>query len=659
MKCILLAGLSFMAIMLSAPAQAQDIDDIFALDVETLLNVKVVTTSKRDETLIEAPGIVTVITKEDIKRYGGKSLLEVISRLPNMDIVRPPLMPTGIGGNIRGQVPKGIPNHLLTLLDGRPFRESQLGGWDQSFYQGFPLEMIEKIEMIRGPGSVLYGTNAFSGVINIVTKKPENITGEHAGYVSAGYGSFNTKFSDASYRFHAPDHDFSLSAAVKYYDTQGWSYDVVDINGVDDRSDLARDALGGFVRARYKNLTITGFNGQTENDTQGLAPVWPMGTHKQKRQFWDIGYVQPLGDDWKANFNVTYNGFENFATARGTALDENEFNDILYEVSVAGAPYRNVNIVAGAIYDDRQGTLKLGSTDFKEAMENYYLQADFKPKEWLKFIGGIQLNKPESFESYDTSLRAGAIMNFTPEIGAKALYGEAFRAPTASETRLDIPGVTGNPDLKSEEITTKEIQFFYNTQRYFAAATYYESDIENPIATGPNPDAPPAFTFLNGNEQKYKGIEFEGKALITENFEMQGSLTYQWGENPRTGNRDITLAPHFMFKLGGSYVSDKGFSIGIYNQHIGDTVGYPTVVLPTAKPNPTVDNTNLLTANLSFDVNEILDLPQTMPDTTFNIYGDNLLDEDIYVSDISDGIANNTIPGYGGRAFYASVSFKF
>lgn len=131
------------------------------------------------------------------------------------------------------------------------------------------------------------------------------------------------------------------------------------------------------------------------------------------------------------------------------------------------------------------------------------------------------------------------------------------------------------------------------------------------------------------------------------------------GKESLTGITDVSSAPHLMFKLGGSYVWDNGITLGIFNQYIADTVKYNTQSPPTAKPNPSVENTSLLTANVSVDLNRLFNLSDAVPKATFTLYGDNLLDEDIWFTAISDNLAVNTIPGYSGRAIYGRLSMAF
>lgn len=647
--CILLPDVT-----LAAPNSS--LSYLLNLNIEELSEMTVQSASKRAEHVTEAPGIVTIITASEITKYGGNSLFDIIRRAPNINLISIPLVPTGIGFGIRGQVPAGSPSHHLTLLDGRPVRESQLGGWDHAFYQSFPLESIDKIEIIRGPGSVLYGTNAFSGVINIVTKKARK---HMTKMISLGYGSFNTRTGDLAYRENFEKHDFSIHSSLKYYDTNGWDYEMTDTLGVHRSDDAFRDAFGGYVRADYKNLTVSGFSGDTNTVTHGIFPQWPFGKHESTRHFLDVGYELPINKNWKTNFNLTYNGFKNHVFKQATTLDKNRFIDVLYEATVQGEITKQMNLVAGITYDERSGHLKVGdNSKYGETIQGAYLQMDYKPIHWLKLIGGIQTNVTESAEKAKVSPRAGAIFHFNHEYGMKILYGEAFKTPVASETKLSIPAIVGNPDLKPETIRTTDLQVYYNGKNGSAALTGYVSTLDDSIRTGVNPDAPPAATFLNNNSSvKYRGIEFEGKAVISSHFDVVGSVSYQYGSENGVYKNDVSISPRFMANIGGTYSTLNGITIGLFDQYVDDVLKYRADIGSAPQVNPSVKHTHLVTANIDIALNELLDYPDTMPKVTFTLYGDNLLNKNINIPEPAG--FTNTIPGHGGRSVYAKLTMEF
>jgi len=138
------------------------------LHAENLVEIEVV--SKQKESIYEAAGVVSVVNNDEIHRYGANNLHDLLSRVTSIYALGS-YMYFDNTVSMRGDLFTHINNHTLLLINGRPFRESMFGGLNDTIYQDFPIHAIERIEIIRGPGSVLYGTNAYSGVINIVTKK--------------------------------------------------------------------------------------------------------------------------------------------------------------------------------------------------------------------------------------------------------------------------------------------------------------------------------------------------------------------------------------------------------------------------------------------------------------------------------------------------------
>jgi len=623
---------------------------------EALFNQEISISSRRPEKTFKAQGIVNIISADEIKRYGGNNLFDVLSRLPNVAIIKGvPLFLSNFGLNFRGQTLKATDAHNLILINGRPARESQFGSWTQAFYNNIPLETIHHIEVIRGPGSVLYGTNAFSSVINIVTKpagdKAEKI-------VSVGYGSFNTRNTQMSYRQNYKD--LEISTGLKLEKSDGWDFAVNDATSTFYKDNLGYDQYGAIANLNYKNWRLNTVLSKTKIDTFGVFPVAPFGSHKQQRNFIDLGYQHPLNDRWKVEANITYNGLRNYALdGSNTVADNNNFNDMLYETALSGHLTENLNFLAGINYADNKGSLKAGGGEYRRYTTGTYFQFDHSPSDKLNLVYGLQINKVEDLD-YDFSPRIGAVYQFTSNVGAKLHYGEAFRSASASETNLQIPGVIGNPDLEPEKIKTFDGQLFYKTNSLFAAATYYHSDVKNVIFVGANPDvaSPFPFTFLNGTALTYDGIELEGEWRPYPNWEFKGSSSYQWGKDKKTGDRDVTLTPHFMLKAGFSYHADNGLTLSAFDQYYGDTI--KSVPFSTSPPisNPRAGNYNIITANLSMDVNKFAKLGRNTPQMTWSLYIDNLLDEDIYILGLTS-TANSSMPGYSSRAFYSRLKFEF
>ena len=170
-------------------------------DIETLWDIDVTTASKTEEKQSDAPGIITVVSNDEIMGFGSTSLMDVLDRVTSMHMIYSGIYTWNLG-SMRGQHTSVFDNHVLILINGRPLRDGISGGHNNVFYNSFPVEGIDHIEIIRGPGSVLYGTNAYSGVINIITKQAFEKTAFEA---SVSYGSLNTLSANVGGGFHVND----------------------------------------------------------------------------------------------------------------------------------------------------------------------------------------------------------------------------------------------------------------------------------------------------------------------------------------------------------------------------------------------------------------------------------------------------------------------
>ena len=175
--CVLLLGLLTTSVWAQSPAP-----DLTELDLEQLVNIKVTSVSKKEEKLFQAPSAIYVITAEDIRRSGATNIPDLLRMVPGADVAQIDENAWSIG--IRG-FNNRYSDKVLVLVDGRTVYTPFFSGvyWDQ---QDVPLEDIERIEVIRGPGGTVWGANAMNGVINIITKNAKETQG---GLLSASGGS--------------------------------------------------------------------------------------------------------------------------------------------------------------------------------------------------------------------------------------------------------------------------------------------------------------------------------------------------------------------------------------------------------------------------------------------------------------------------------------
>jgi iron complex outermembrane recepter protein len=167
-------------------------NDLTQVSIENLMNMEVTSVSKKEQKLSQVAAAIFVITPEDIRRSGATSIPDLLRMVPGMNVAR-------INSNTWAISARGFnfqfASKLLVLIDGRAVYTPLFGGvnWDT---QDVPLEDIERIEVIRGPGGAVWGANAVNGVINIITKKAEDTQGTLA---SGGGGTRALEFGTAQY----------------------------------------------------------------------------------------------------------------------------------------------------------------------------------------------------------------------------------------------------------------------------------------------------------------------------------------------------------------------------------------------------------------------------------------------------------------------------
>ena len=620
---------------------------LLAMEIEELVTVTVV--SKREEDIHKSPSVVNVITKDEIRRFGGQTLADIVNRMTNTHMVGSAIF-SNMSTSIRGAAINHIDTHILILMNGRPIRESFGGGTNHDIYSIFPLDIIDRIEMVRGPGSVLYGTNAFSGIINIITKKE---TGQTSLKASATYGSFNTKKTEISGGYN--NSDFQFYGTVTKTGSGGWDYGLTDVTGTPDSYDSRSSGKQAVFQASYNGFTMNSIVNKSISYSLSPLIIFPEKKNILWRNFIDIGYEHNLSKDWNVNFNATYNGHS--IKLGNNILPSFDSKGYLFELSTEGKLTDKINFIAGGIYDVLKGNIPVSNTadkiDYSTWRGSVYAQGDYIATDWLKLVAGFQINQPEGINK-DLSPRLAAIITFNDNWGAKFLYGSAFRSPFGTISFSNNAVVKGNPNLDPEKIETFEAQLLYHPTNYDFSLTYYNSTMmdvhERKIVGG-------FTTFVNSNNEiTLQGIEFEGKAHLDDVWDLTGSLSYQQSED-KGGTTDVTFSPNLMAKFGISYDAGKGYTAGLFNSYFSDAGKTENTRTGVAVVNPKAEAYNLMTANLEIDIPTVLK-NTSMPATKFNLFVDNILDEDILYPD-TNRFTVNTVPQHSGRAIYARLTAEF
>jgi outer membrane receptor for ferrienterochelin and colicins len=641
--------LSLFAVTKKVYSQQNDANkpvDLFDMSIEDLMDVEVTSASKKAESLNEAPGVMTVVPNEEIDIYGDRNLLQLLQRQPSVYTRGSYMYPNNIA-SFRGDMPTHQDLHNLILFNGRPIRETGFGGADFPIYMSFPIAGLDSVEMIRGPGSMLYGTNAFTGVINLRTRIPDHNVLSISG-IGGSYGYYESNVNAGG-----KSGDLGYITALRVTGQDGYNYRMTDDKGIFDSQADRNRSISAVAHLEYGGFTFDTFAVDLETFNLGTFPRWSCIEHQfgVKKLFANAGYRFPLHERATLEFNLTYNLQESHVASTSPQLVGLNTSDVLGEVTFFTNPIDNLNVTFGYLEEYRNNYKP--DDDYYQSIPIYhyqpqsaYTQADYKLIDSVKVIAGAQWN--ESSQGYeDTVSRYGVILTPFKKWGVKLLRGEAFRAPFAMETDVFGAAIVGNKNLQPETITTYDAQIFYNDDKTYAAVTYFNSATDDLIIR--DTSVSPA-SYKNGGEQKFDGIELEAKRFLTPHWHILGSTTYQ--NNKQTSDLNPSTSPDYMVKLGTGYIWNWGTASFFYSYF-----SKPPRLDSEVVVNPEPGDLNLLSLNIQIDPSQWLDIPKGRAELMFRV--ENCLNEKIWVPEFNRGGNPNSLPDGSGTTFYAGLKLYF
>lgn len=644
---------SLLAPMVHANDSTSEIGELYKqTSLTKLISIKAITVSKKEEFTQDAPGIVTVFSKKEIEMFGAIDLWDLLGKIPGVMTVNT-TMSNAI--QMRGDKVNLSATHVLILLDGTPIsRDGYDGGiWNGVIYSSFPIEAIEQVEVIRGPGSVLYGTNAFSGVVNIITKTAVQDDAE-AAFTMGSFDTYGIDFFSSFKKLNG----LRVTTALSFLDTDGSPYDAVGIDSISfAHKNFQRNRLGIHSRAEYKgfhlNTSLTSIYKYQLNGTQSTHET----TNDIDKYFIDAGYTYDINNKWSLSGKYSYIRTETEIPVTQIAsapIFNYNFDDKIAEATVKGAVTEKIDVIVGGVYSMFNGTSSSVS-EWSFNWKSIYAATDYQVKDFLKLnIGGQYHDAGNNSTKFVP--RAGVISKVGPNFGVKILYGQAFRAPYSVEKEVVLSFILGNPDLKPELITTYDLQLFFENTFFHASLTGFHSVQENliervPITHDSTLQANYQNMFQNHGELTINGLEAESKITPNDHIYISGSFNYQINEDA-AGFENYSLAPNYFFKWGLGF-NNNFITSGIYAIHNSAFYGNSHYKSPVtvASSTKTESMTNL-SANVLIRLNKVVPI-LTFPDIRLQLYVSNILDQQYYVSDVLSQLDNR--PSMPGRAFYIKL----
>jgi outer membrane receptor protein involved in Fe transport len=547
----------------STPVAAIDMNILRQMSLEELMQVKIIGSTLTDESMKTVPSAVTVFNQEQIEQIGMDYLHELLDLVPGYQSQRNAEFSTLYSYSSRGRRNGSQSKETLLLVDGRILSDPRVGSSNPMM---FGLAQIERVEVIRGPGSALYGSGAYTGVINVITRKNTN-------ELNLAVGSFNRLDAHvlATKKYNAWQFDVYAQAERD----QGQSYNVDDNFNPDpsirmNTSDPKRlNTLDLSIRYRDSLLRISHHEQQadefyaiemlSENFNRIKNKIYQASLEQDIQ--WSNNISSHLMLSWK-QVEQSQNVQASAAGALAPISKPSSTDPLLGKMTLAGeywqfkwhndwqlndsssAQFGFELINTSEIEAHTASNFDLGQFIRAEYPINYYGNFDHTTQVGL-------LNSRRSFGIYgqylhsftdDTKLtlslrydncsndsrfspRAGLVHSLNEMHTLKLLYGEAFRVPTINETDLiNNPLILGNTKLTHEIVKTWDAIWLINMQQAYLSLGGFVNYYENPISTkiiGNN-----IRSFANTESNQAHGFELEANYQINNNWLLRGTVTH-------------------------------------------------------------------------------------------------------------------------------------
>lgn len=543
----------------------------------------------------QSPAIATVITAEDIQAMGATDIDEALETVPGLHVARDMFTYTPTY-TFRGMYSLYNPE-VLVLVNGISVNQLWSGNRGE-VWGGMPVEAIARIEIIRGPGSALYGADAFAGVINIITKTKNEIEGTEIG---SRLGSFKTK--DAWILHGGNYHGFDLALTLEYHTTDGQRKIIEADNQTfyDKLFGTHASLAPGTVNLQRDNLDArldiskghwqwrTGYQGRHDMGDGIPLSLNPTGIYRDDRFNTDLTYHHPnLTDHWEVTNQLSFfrHGYETRGQAffppgafggaypEGMRIDTSESEvharwelsgvysgwqthkihlggGYAYEEIYQFKHFTNTDPVTGLPVPPARGLLDISNTPYAAIPEG-------KRKNWHVFLQDIwELGadwqattgvRYDNFSDFGTTVnpRLALVWRTRADFTTKLLYGQAFRAPSWSDLYARTPIQLGNSNLDPETIQTGEVGFDYNpSDNLNLGLNLFVYQWNDGIRYQPNTSG----TFVAQNTATQNGYGFEWKTqwLPLPSLKLLGNYAFQNAKDEN--DRDPGNAPHHQVYL--------------------------------------------------------------------------------------------------------------
>ena len=544
-------------------------EDIAQLPIEQLLQVEVTTASRYAQTALEAPAVVSVVTAEDIRLFGYRTLAEVLGSMrglyPSYDRSYHYL-------GMRGFATPGDYNtRVLLLVNGVRFNDNL---YDQApIGTDFPLDLdlVERVEFVPGPGSAVYGANAFFGVVNVITRDGRQLPGPQVSAEWGSHGSAKARFSVGTVDAQGGDWLLAVTRATARGDDVYLSaFDAPETNhGVAQRLDFDRSTQL-FARMQRDGVALTLAHGERVKGTPTAA----------FSQVFNDPRARYIDTNTRIAAEVTRQVLPSLAFTGRVQAGRYRFDgDYAYDyppltlnrdvgvgqwwgtelqwVSTAVARHK----LAGGIDYRRDTRIEQLNLDVEPTVSyldarrsghalGVYLQDEFALSPTLTLHSGLRWGQ-QSGSAGSLHPRLGLVYWWNPSTALKLLHGTAYRPPNAYERdyHVDLPGgVVRTTALRPEKVRTTEVAIEHApTGATRMLLTAFRSRVNDLLSLG-DAAAADRLTFSNARSVHVHGLEAELEQRWQGGARLRAAYGWQRARDPRTPE-PLTNSPQQLLKL--------------------------------------------------------------------------------------------------------------
>ncbi len=515
--------------------EADTARDIAVAGAAAVQEYVVVGASKREQSLGTVASAVSVIPANQLRRFGYRTVAEALRGVVGLYIVDDRMVER-VG--IRGVQLLGDANtRILILVDGSTINEPWSQFADSSSALPVHIDDVARIEIIRGPVSSIYGTNAFLGIVNIVTIEADKAP---KAYGRLGVGSYGSATGNAA--FGTGTVDRQVRGFVSWVGSAGESVEYPEFEtdgaGIETDADQTQ-AIIGAVTVHYDRLFAQVRASQRSRELPGApydsAEGDPANENTDRRVFGEIGYTQEIGDDVVLAARVYANQYR-FESAldlelEGSVTGAQPFSSVATSLWYGGElrglwsalPKGKLDItagVAGEFADTKSDSMLVNDpvnvTTIEQSFNvaGVYSEVSTQPLSWVAFTGGVRYDRNSKFDER-TSPRAALFLRKPKRYGLKLLYAQGFRNPSIFETFFN-DGQRYRPsgnELRSEIITSYEgVAWWQIRPGVDVRLSGWQWDMEDLIEKRSvlDPDVlAERFQFQNLSALRSRGVEFE------------------------------------------------------------------------------------------------------------------------------------------------------